>query len=159
MARNKHDYSVSQYRATLCTNTDVKIGFSADCDTVMARMGTPLWQESFWATWEASSLCGGSTCIAFIFGKEETITSILLRATVVAAVVSAIIYVTWRVVTFVDNLLDIKKKSKDFSYPSSKRGSDNRRERLQLTSGPTIEMAYDADDDIESTRIANKKEK
>jgi len=109
--------------ATIDTGETVKDGFPDVCEVAKTRVAVTLFWESFFATWENSTVCGGATCFAQIFGKDETLTSVLLRTTLLATGIGVICFIAWRTIIIIEHWTT-PTNSKKKNYSSSTRKAD-----------------------------------
>lgn len=99
MEKNRDEYSGHEYQHLLCeANSTTRKGFSKVCDEAENRVRITLWRESLYKTWENSTLCGGSTCFATIFGADETVSMLILRTTALLCVIAILLYCTYVVI-------------------------------------------------------------
>ena len=139
--RNGHSYAKAQFQNLTCQTAGVGEAFSGGCEQANARVSIPLWRESLFATWDNSTLCGGDSCFSQIFGKEETVTSILMRATLLFSCIGIIVFVAWRIALVVERWTKPSKSDKYYTPKSSKK------QNKEIFALPNIQEVVEPNDD------------
>jgi hypothetical protein len=111
---HRKDYNDDALRAARCKNDAVTLElFNADCERAKAATTHSLEARCHTEVWNASTICGGDTCVSILFGHGESWSMVAIRSALLCVVLAVILFSGYVVLNWLHRWRPNERPQKD----------------------------------------------